>query len=174
MAELAVLGPMLAAAAPYMAAAGTVVSAVGTIAAGNAQKAAADFQAKQLDARATEERAASQRDQMETRHQADLVLSRQQALAAGSGFDALSPDIVNLAGETKARGEYQSGMLRYGGESRGNALNAQASGARATGQAQQTAGYIGAAGTILQGGADWFSKYGAGGPKPTASPSYYG
>lgn len=161
--------------APILAIAGTVVSAVGTIAAGNAQKAAADFQAKQADARAAEERAASQRDAMEVNHKTDLVLSRQQALAAGSGFNALSPDIANLAGETAGRGAYQAEMTRYGGDVRGQDYNLRAAGLRMTGQADQTAGYIGAAGTILQGGASWFSKYGNGGPSAgAAASSYYG
>lgn len=161
--------------APILAIAGTVVSAVGTIAAGNAQKASADFQAKQADARAAEERAAGQRDQMEVNNKTNLVLSRQRALAAGSGFDALSPDIVNLAGDTAARGAYQAGMARYGGNVRGQDYNLRAAGLRMSGQSYQTAGYIGAAGTILQGGADWFSKYGNGGPTPsTVTNNYYG
>lgn len=161
--------------APILAIAGTVVSAVGTIAAGNAAQASAEFQAKQADARAAEERAAGQRDSMEAEHKTGLVLQRQQALAAGSGFDALSPSFVNLAGDTAARGEYQARMSQYGADVRGQDYNLRASGLRMTGQADQTAGYIGAAGTILQGGVNWYDKYGQGGPSAGATTSsYYG
>ena len=142
---------------------GTVVSAAGTIAAGERAPAAAEYQAKQLDIKANEEVAAAQREEQQTRREKNLVLSRQQALAASSGLGASDPTIADLAGETEAFGEYRAGLVRYGGEERSTGLKMQAEGARYTGESARIGATYSAFGTILGGVSSFFSKYGNGG-----------
>lgn len=149
---------------------GTVVSAIGTIAAGNAAKANAEFQAAQLDVQAKQEFAAAQREQEQIRRNKNLVLSRQQALAAGSGLGADDPSVVNIAAETAGYGKLQELSALAAGEQRRQAAEYQAAAARATGQAQQTGSLFQAGGTILGGFANAFQqKYGTGYTAPPRS-----
>lgn len=139
--------------------AGTAVSAAGTIAAGSAQKSAADFQAQQLRAKAAESLAASQREAADRQKQTDLVLSRQQAGAASSGLGALDPTILQLAGDTYAKGTLNRDMVTYSGKSQRAGYLDQANAAEASGKAAQTGSYFGAAGTILGGMSSFANKY---------------
>lgn len=140
---------------------GTVVSAVGTIAAGQAAQSDADFKAKQLERKAQEERAASQREAGTKKQELDLVLSRQQAGAAASGLGSLDTTILDLAGDTTVQGEMNQRMARYGGEERRNGLLDQATAARATGKAEATGSYFKAGGTLLDGFSSFAQKYGS-------------
>lgn len=155
----AVFGPMAA----IIGAIGTVVSAAGTIASGQAQKEADDFQAEQLDRKAQEEKAASQRQANDENTKTQLVLSRQQALAAGSGLDPTDPTILQLSGETARQGAYNTATVAYGGDQRAAGYRDQANASRFTGQSALTGSYFGAAGTLLSGASSFATKYGEGG-----------
>lgn len=155
----------LATVATIAALAGTAITAYGTVRSGQAANAAAQFQATQLEQQAKEEKAAAQRGVLDQRKKTNFLLSRQQAVAAGSGFSASDPTVSNLAGGIAQEGEYQAGMITYGAEQRARGLNLEAASARATGRAQQTGSYLSAAGQIASGiGNAFFMKYGGGMP----------
>lgn len=146
---------------------GTVVSAIGTIAAGAASAQAANYQAAQLDLKAKEERASSQREGFEIGRQKGLIQSRIQALSAASGGDAggaFGSTIDALANDVEAGGEYRRLMADYGGQERAAGLRGQANAARYTGQAAQMGSFFSAAGTILGGASTFFDQYGYGRP----------
>lgn len=152
---------------------GAVVAAAGTIAAGKAQKESAYYQAQQYELKSKEEAAAGQREAMEAERNKQLVLSKQQSLAAASGLGATDPTIVELAGETAKRGTYQAQMLRYGGEERATGLRAQAVASRMSGDAALAGAQASAAGSIIGGFGSMFSNFGGGGYSSGAG-SYHG
>lgn len=125
MAELALIATLV----------GTGLQTMGTIQTGQAHKAALNFEAKQREAKATEERAASQRVAIDKRHEGDLIMSRQKALAASSGAGVLNPSILDIYGETAERAEYNAASEIYGGESRARGQIDQAAAARMKGKA---------------------------------------
>lgn len=138
--------------------AGSVVSAVGTIAAGRAAKQQADFQAAQYDVESKAEFAAGQREAEDIRKNKEYVISRQQNLAAASGFDATDPSSVSLIAETAGYGQYQELMALAAGEQRRKRAEYAASASRASGKAALTGSYFSAAGTILGGFANAFAQ----------------
>lgn len=152
--------------------AGTIVSAAGTLAAGKAQAASAEYEAKQLEVRAAEEKAAAQREAIETRRNVRQLTSRQQTVAAASGFSAMDDTVIDLAADTFARGEYQAGLQRYGGEERARGNLAQADASRLTGQAAKQGAQLSALGTVLGGFSSMASKYGGGGFSSTPAYRY--
>lgn len=151
-------------------AAATAVSAAGTIAGGFAQKAGADFQAKQLDMRAKEEVAASQREAFDIRKQKDLALSRGQSVAAASGLGATDESVLETVGDLEQTGEYHAGLARYGGEERAKGVKMQAAASRFEGKQALTGSLWKAGATILGGASNMAGKYGGGGP-PSSSAS---
>lgn len=114
---------------------GTGLQVMGTIQSGKAQQAALNFEAKQREKQAAEERAASQRTAIEKRHEGDLVMSRQRALASASGAGVVNPSILDIYGETAERSEYNAQTEIFGGESRARGQLDQAAAARAKGKA---------------------------------------
>lgn len=132
---------------------GTLVSAGGTIASGVAAKNAADYEAKQMEIKAAEERAAAQREAQVKRREGQLVMSRQQALAAasGAGAGADAPTIIRLMTDTARDAEYNAQTVRYGGESRAVGLMDSARGRRASGRASLLGSTIGAFGQAAGG-----------------------
>lgn len=116
---------------------GTAISGVGTIAAGAAQKNAADYEAQQMDMKAKEEVAASQRDALQKKHEGAILNSRAQAVAAASGAGAGTdaPTIVKLMGDTAGTAQYNADSALYGGFSRAAGLKDAAKGKRAEGNA---------------------------------------
>lgn len=131
--------------------AGKVIAGVGTIVSGISANESAKYEAKQLDMKGAEERAAAQRDAAEQRTQTGRVTSRQQALAASSGFSATDDTILNLEGDTAQAGAYRAGMITYGGESRAAGLTAQAKGARMSGKAALIGSIISGTGQAVSG-----------------------
>lgn len=132
---------------------GALVSGAATIAQGAAEKRNADFEAQQLDMKAKEEKAASQREAAQSRTEADLAMSRQQALAASSGGGAGSdaPTIVKLMQDTAGQGELNAGMNLYGGTQRARGLMDSAKGRRMSGKASLLGGYMGGFGQAAKG-----------------------
>jgi hypothetical protein len=149
------------------------VTAVGTIAAGNAKAAqaeaeaqAADFQARQLDVQAKDARAMGQRDMLEARKKKQLALSALQARAGSSGFSATDPTALALADEIERYGTHQEQMAQYGGTVGARDASLSAAGRRFTAGVYrdlaprfESAGYMGAAGTILGGISTIGAKY---------------
>ena len=99
---------------------GAIVSGLGSIAAGVAENNNAKYEAAQMEAKAKEEVAASQRDAMAKRREGALASSRAQALAAASGGGAGSdaPTIVKLMQGLSSESEYNAQSELYGGRER--------------------------------------------------------
>jgi hypothetical protein len=129
---------------------GSVVSGVGTIAAGAAEKNAADFEAAQMDQKAKEEVAASQRDAIAKRREGAILNSRAQALAAASGGGAGTdaPTIVKLMGQTAGEADYNAQTAMYGGYSRAAGLRDSAKARRASGNASLLGSVLGGFGPM--------------------------
>ena len=132
-----------------------------------ANQEAAEFEAQQLDIQAGQERAAAQLDAQQLRRNQRLALSQLQATAAGSGFDALSPDVLAEADRIAQFGEQQAATAQFAGDSRAEQLGLVADARRfsgtsgiaaaqreaealfASGRAARTGSLTSAAGTIL-------------------------
>jgi hypothetical protein len=137
---------------------------------GKANQTAAYYEAQQLDAKAGQERATSQRNAMESRRQERIVQSNLQAAAAASGGGAVDPTIGRLASGIAIEGQYRALSDLYSGEDRARGLEDQASARRYEGDVGYMAGKARAAsertaaiGTIFSGvgtGATLYSKYG--------------
>lgn len=78
---------------------------------------AAALEAQGLSRRAMEERAAGQRQYQEQKLKEAEVISKQRAGAAASGAGASNAGILDLIGDTAARGEYLADTEMYKGES---------------------------------------------------------
>lgn len=179
MAELAVISAIAS-----LAAAGT--TAVGSIVAGNAAKKqgdlerqAAEFEAKQTEIHAQEEFGAHQQEMLQLRRQKKLALSNLTANAAASGFSATDPTSLAVADEIEKYGTLQEQMALYGGTARSRELELAAAGKRFSGAAsqglgyaRQTAGYLGAGGTILGGIGSFAEKYDRRNRAPTTMGRY--
>jgi hypothetical protein len=132
---------------------GALISGVGTIAAGAAEKQSADFEAQQMDMKAREEVAASQRDAIAKRKEGDIINSRAQALAAASGGGAGTdaPTIVKLMGQTAGTAEYNADTAMYGGYSRAAGLRDSAKARRMSGNASLLGSVFGGFGSMATG-----------------------
>lgn len=139
---------------------GALVSAGATVAGGVAEKNASDFEADQLDMKAKEEAAASQREAAQNTKEAEYAMSRQQALAASSGGGAGSdaPTIIKLMSDVAGQGELNQQSTLYGGQQRAAGLIDQAKGRRMSGKASLMGSVLSGFGQSAKG----VGSYGAG------------
>lgn len=153
---------------------GSLLAASGARKAGKAQNVAAKYEAKQLASQANEAVAASQREAMEQRREANLVGSRALALAAASGGGASDPSVMKLLADLKGEGAYRSSVALYQGEERARQLRMGAAASRFSGQQAQAAGRLRATSYLLKAGgavasrklqSTMYEKYGQGGPE---------
>lgn len=94
---------------------------------------AARYNAEDLERQAAGEVAAAQRAAFERRADMERVISKQVAGAAASGA-GFGPSLLDIIGDTAARGEYQAQSEMYGGESRARTLRDRAAIARTEGR----------------------------------------
>lgn len=101
---------------------GTAASVGGTLLTAKSQadqaayeEAVARNQAAALKQKANEDAAAAERQQITQERKTALVQSRLRAVAAASGTDATSPDIVNTEGRIAQQGEYNALSSLYEG-----------------------------------------------------------
>jgi hypothetical protein len=99
------------------------------IAQGQAAQRAADYNAKMLERKAAEERAIAGRKAEERRTEMERVISKQVAGAAASGA-GFGPSLLDVIGDTAARGEYQAQGEMYSGEAAARDLKDRAKIAR--------------------------------------------
>lgn len=137
---------------------GPIVSAGATIIGGISQNNVAKSQAKAMEIEANQRRASAQRQAVEKSREANLIMSRQQALAAASGSGASDPTVIDLMERTAGEGAYQASTIRYGGEEEGRGLQNQASFTRAEGRNRMFGSFIDAGSTML-GGINSWQKY---------------
>jgi hypothetical protein len=116
--------------------AGTALSAAGAIASGRAQAQAAEFNAQA----AVNQAAANEAQQ---RRNAARVLSQGRANVAASGIE-MDGSPLEVMADSAAAAELDALTIRYGGQVR-------ASQERMTGGMARSAGYTGAASTLLMG-----------------------
>ena len=126
------------------------VQAAAGISAGMSARDAGRYNATMLERRATEERAVAQRTAAERRRETDRVIGRQIALAAASGA-GFGPSVIDLVGDTAARGEYQAQGEMYTGESRARNLETRAGLARYQGDAAFSGSILEGVGTVAVG-----------------------
>ena len=107
---------------------------------GRRANVAKQFEAEQLDQLAGQSIAASQRDMLEQRRQADLAASRALALAAASGGGASDPTVVKIISGIKGEGAYRSAVALYRGEEEARQLHLKAGAARYEGAVAEEAG----------------------------------
>lgn len=142
---MAALIPMAAVAAS------TALSAVGKAKAGISAKRAAYKEAAQLDARAKTTRASATRDAIEQRRQAQLLESRALAVAAAGGGGASDQNVTKTISDIAGEGEYRALTDMYNGNESALGDEAQAEATRSAGRQAKTAGWLGAATTVLDG-----------------------
>ena len=148
---------------------GPVVSAVGSVIGGISANNTAKAQAKAMEIEANQRRASAQRQAVEKRKEAGLIMSRQQAVAAASGSGATDPTVIDLMETTAGRGEYQAQTIQYGGEEEGRGLQNQAAFTRAEGRNRMFASFIDAGSSMLSGANAW-GKYKSTPSMPTLDP----
>lgn len=138
---------------PALQTAGTFLSGAATVGTGIAANNAARFEAQQLDRKAKEEFAASQREAAAKRREGALLNSRAQAVAAASGAGAGedAPTIVKIMSDIAGESEYNAQAELYGGRARAAGLRTQAKSRRASGQASLLGSAFGGIGQIASG-----------------------
>ena len=146
-------GQTLAAAAPWLTAGGTILTGV-------AGQAASRAEERELKIRAADERAAKQREGIERRRRAELLISRNQAVAADSGAGATDPTVLAIEGDLYQEGEYQAAIENYQGAQKADALRRKASQTRAEGDIGLLDSGLRASGTILSGISSYYDRYG--------------
>lgn len=172
----------------WLSGAGSLIQAFGNVEAGRTARAAgemakmrADFVAWQAEEQGKTVIAAGQRQALEEKRKADLLVSRAKAIAASSGGGVSDPTIVNLLARTKGEGVYRASVALYEGEAKARQLRFQAAAARLSGSeavveglSSQMGHTLAATGDILRGGAKVYSlyaRYGQGGYK--ADPAWF-
>lgn len=140
--------------------AAVAVSAVSSIKSGQAKKAQADYTASVLDQEAGQTVASGIQGMLIQRRRKDTVASGAQASLAASGATSTDPSAVKTRAQIEGAGEYMALTKLYEGEDQANQLRARATSTRATGSAQQTAGYYAAVSSILSGSGSFYDKYG--------------
>lgn len=131
--------------------AGTALSAYGAAREGidTANNLNAQAAAERRDA--SDAQATAQREAIQRKREAGIVLGRQQAIAAASGGTATDSTILNLQGNTAAEGDYQAKTALYEGDTKAAGLLDQASIDRSEARQARMAGFIKAGSTMLTG-----------------------
>jgi len=124
--------------------------------AGKAADKLAQFKADQLEQKAGQERAVSQRKADSARRTSRYAESRALALAAASGGGASDPTVVNIMAGIAGEGEMAAQSALYEGEERARGSEMAADASRYEGAQAKRAGNIKAGTTLMSS----FSKFG--------------
>lgn len=150
---------MLAPFAMPLLAASAAVGAVGAIRSGNMQKAAADRESAMMQMEAdkalTDGAAQDEQFRTQARQQIGQQLAASAEAGAGLNADQLRQSVYDA--------ELDSAAIRYGVSNKARSMRDQATVARFQGGQARTAGYLNAAGTLLNAGASAGMYYGKGG-----------
>jgi hypothetical protein len=139
---------------------GTGIQAGAKIGSGVNAERAGRYNAAGLERQAADERAAAQRAAFERRTDTERVISKQVATAAASGAGG-GPSLLDIMGDTAARGEYQAQSEMYAGESRARTLKDRAALARHEGRNALVGSIIEGVGSIATGAARQRLNYGS-------------
>lgn len=153
---------------------------------GYRRRVAAEFQAEQLEQQAGQDIAAAQRVAIEQRRAASLTASRAMAVAGAAGVDASDPSMVRLISTVAGEGYLRAATALYAGTEKARLATMGAAGKRyegqmaeelgieqekayglqAAGMGRQAEAYrLSGMGSLAQGAAGLFAKYGGTGPK---------
>jgi hypothetical protein len=137
---------------------GTAASLGGTLLSANAGMDQAAYaaavqraNAQALKDQANVDAATAERTQITRSRQTDLALSRSRALAAGSGTEATSPDVLNTEGQIAQQGTYNAQSAFYEGQQKSRSDQYQASIDLFNANRIESAAPLTAAGTLLSG-----------------------
>jgi hypothetical protein len=108
--------PSLATVGEVAGGAGSLLSAVGGIRNASYTAAAQRAEAAALAQKANQDAAAGEQQQIARNRQTALVMSRAQAVAADSGTDATSPDVLTTESRTAGQGTYNALSSLYAGQ----------------------------------------------------------
>ena len=142
-----------------LAAAGLGLGAYGRYRGGKSAKKAAKFEARQLEQRAGQVKAVSQRNAQEVSRQGDLQMSRALAVAAASGGGVSDPTVMDVMGDIAGDTDYRRMVALYEGETAADELLLRGQMRRTEGDLAMQAGQIGALGTVLSGGTSMYARY---------------
>lgn len=131
----------------------TAFSAISQVSQANQARAMGDFQQRQAHADATAEREAALVRAGKLRDQGERAQSAARASMAGSGIDTGSGTPVRLEGEIVRNAEEEALNEILYGNRKGARLEQEGELAQLVGKNRQTSGYMGAAGSLLSGGA---------------------
>lgn len=144
-----------------MGATAGIVGAVGSVYGGLKQKAALNSSANQLNMEAGQAVASGiQRSIAESRKTAALTSNANAAIAAG-GLTTTGTSAQAVVGRIQGQGDYNERSALYEGEQQANELNYDAALRRDEGAAAETSGFMGAAGSLIKGATDFYTKYGS-------------
>jgi hypothetical protein len=136
--------------------AAAAVQAIGSIRAGNTANAAAKYEAasmqRQADATISDGMAQDEMQRRKAREQIGLQLAASAEAGGGINEQSLRQSIYDA--------EMDSAAIRYGAMTRAQGLNEQAALRRWEGRQARTAGYLNAAGSLLNGASQAYGKKG--------------
>ena len=134
---------------------GTGIQAAGQLYAGNAAAANAEMNASIMRQNAAIVRSQGARNEEALRRKQSMFLAEQRASFQQTGVDAGSGSAADIQRQSEVLAELDVMTQRYETEMRALGLMTQANATEKYGEAQQTAGYLGAAGSLLSGAADY-------------------
>jgi len=133
---------------------GTALSVGSTIYGGIRANQTAKAESKELQKKGDRELAASQREADRRRRETNLLVSRQQAVAAASGAGASDPSVKAVMEKTQAEGDYNAQLDMYNGlVSRADNYH-DAAVTRSEGKSKMWSSFIDAGNTIYSNVAD--------------------
>lgn len=134
-----------------LSAGGTLLGAKSAIDQGAYQKKLGEVQAEELKNKANEDAAAAQRVAITDQRKTDLALSRARAVAAASGTEATSGDILTTEGQIAQQGSYNAASSLYEGQAKARSDTYQADIDLWKGREAANAAPLVAGGTVLSG-----------------------
>jgi hypothetical protein len=149
----------LAAAAIAATALSSGIGAYGSIMQGNATAAADKYQAQVAQDQGLAAETATRINEQQTYRQGDQLLGRARAAAGASGVNVNSGTALLNQGDIERQTQQNVANQTYNAELQTWQGNNQASLLRAEGSQAQTAGYLGAAGTLIGGAGQVASKW---------------
>jgi hypothetical protein len=128
-----------------LAAIGVILQGISAIKQGQEEERASEVEAMQMEAKANEEAALSQRRAISARRRGDRAVSRAKAIAAASGGRVDDPTIQNITDDLEEDTDFNVLSALYEGESRGKDLGLQARETRRRGRYAKKSSYMNAA-----------------------------
>jgi hypothetical protein len=142
---------------------GTGIQAGARVGGGVNAERAGRYNAAGLERQAAGEVAAAQRAAFERRTDTERVISKQVATAAASGAGG-GPSLLDVIGDTAARGEYQAQSEMFAGSERARTLKDRAAITRQEGRNALVGSILEGVGTVATGTARYGLNFGSSAP----------